>query len=107
MRYAKHLYLTEEMEERKARILQKLQKRKLQREVFLLAITNQGEGYLEIVSSLELLQSSYPSEKLFIVGLAGDYEDALELVRQITEEVYHQTGDTRIVEYLKHKDWDE
>ena len=42
-------------------------------------------------------------EDLFVVGIASGYDEALKLVKQITEEVYEETGRTDIRNYLLNK----
>ena len=37
-----------------------------------------------------LLQPDYPHEDFFVVGIAKGYEDAVELVEQIVQEVYNR-----------------
>lgn len=106
MRFAKHLYLSEGMEKKKEKIVSRLCSGKLQKPVYVLAVANYGKERLEILSSLELWQREYPKEGLWIVGIAGDFDDALELVRQILEETYNTTGGQDLCAYIRDRDRD-
>ena len=81
MKFARHLYLSEGMEKKKRKVMHRLRRGKLQVPVYLIALCDYGQERLEILSSAELLQKGYPPG-LLIAGIAGDYDDALELVRR-------------------------
>ena len=50
------------------------------------------------------MQRGYPKRKIFVVGLAKGYEEALEVASSIIEEVYRQTGGFDVRKYLLDKD---
>lgn len=54
-------------------------------------------------SSLLLKQHIYENTPLFVVGLADGYDSALELIRQITEEVFAATQSVDIRHYILQK----
>ena len=62
---------------------------------------------LEICSSLLFLQPSFPDRDLFVVGIAKDHEDALELVEKIVEEVYNETKGTDVRSYILNREQEE
>ena len=104
MKYFKHLYISEPLEKKKAKILRKLDRKKLQKSVCLLTLPISKNNQLEIINSEILLQPSYPQEELFIVGIASDYDEVLEMVEGIVQEVLDSTGGLDIRNYILKKE---
>ena len=75
MRYYKHLYLTEGLEKKK-----------------------------EIYPTIQFKQPAFPEQELFVVGITKGYDEAVELVEQIVQEVYDQTGTCDIRSYILEKE---
>ena len=92
MRYYKHLYLTEGLEKNKEKIIRKLESGKLQPSVHV------------IYPTLLFKQPAFPEQDLFVVGITKGYEEAVELVEQIVQEVYEQTGGCDIRSYILEKE---
>ena len=69
--------------------------------VYVIAFASNRDNLLDIIPSWELMQKSYPKKDMKIIGLAKGYEDALELVRQIVDETYQNTGDVDVWSYLR------
>ncbi|HJA42937.1 hypothetical protein [Lachnoclostridium sp. An118] len=107
MKFAKHLYLSEGMEKKKSKVIRRLRAGRLQAPVYLIALCDHGRERMEILCSAELLQKSYPTGELFIAGIAGDYDDALELVRQITQETFDAHMDTDVCGYIHYREQEE
>lgn len=107
MKFARHLYLSEGMEKKKRKVMHRLRRGKLQVPVYLIALCDYGQERLEILSSAELLQKGYPSQGLLIAGIAGDYDDALELVRRIAQETFDALMGTDLCGYIHHRDQEE
>ncbi len=103
MHYYKNLYVPENLEKKKKKIIRKLNANKLQYDLYLLTFPVGSFNQLEIINSLELKQPSYPKEKLFVVGFAKGYDEALELVEEITETVYNETKGADIRSYILKK----
>lgn len=72
-------------------------------DIYVISLASNEENLLDIIPSRELLQRGYPRRKMFVVGLAKGYEEALEVASSIVEEVYRQTGGFRVREYLREK----
>jgi hypothetical protein len=104
MRYYKHLYLTEGLEKKKDRLIQKLEKNKLQYDIYLIALAEQADAQLEIYNSALFKQPGYPKLDLFVVGLAKGYDMALELVEEIVQNVYNETKGADIRSYILKKE---
>lgn len=73
-------------------------------DIYVISFASNEENLLDIIPSWELLQRGYPKRKIFVVGLAKGYEEALEVASSIIEEVYRQTGGFDVRKYLLDKD---
>ena len=104
MRYYKHLYLTEGLEKKKEKIIRKLEGGKLQLSVHVITLAVSEQNQLEIYPVLQFKQSAFPKQDLFVVGITKGYEEAVELVEKIVQEVYEQTGDCDIRSYILEKE---
>lgn len=107
MKYYRHLYLSKGLEKKKEKIIRKLQKNKLQYDLYLVALPETEKNQLEIYNSALFKQPDYPVQELFVVGLANGYEAALELVEEITRTVYNETKGADIRSYILKKEREE
>lgn len=62
-----------------------------------------GDGQLEIMHSAFLKQRYYRKHPPIVVGIAGNYEEAVQLIVKITMECVETTGNCNLKEYLKAK----
>lgn len=62
------------------------------------------KNQLEIYPTLQFKQPAFPEQDLFVVGITKGYEEAVELVEQIVQEVYEQTGGCDIRSYILEKE---
>ena len=83
MKYYKHLYLSEGLEKKKDKIIQKIEAGKILPGIFLVTLAPDEKNQLEIHRYLLLLQPVFHRENLFVVGISKDYEEALELVEEL------------------------
>ena len=102
MRYYRYLYLSEGLKKKKDRIIAKLEKKKFQMDIYLITLSCNNQ--LEIWNSVLFLQPSFPQTDHFVVGITKGYEEALELVEQITKEVYNETKGADIRSYILNKE---
>lgn len=103
MKYYHAIYMEEKLLSEKMEILRKIENDEWQFEKYLIALTKSERNHLEIFHSALLIQKSISKEKLFIVGIAGGYQEALELVEKITREVYDETKGVDIRNYILRK----
>ena len=75
------LYVSECWQKKKARIIRKLRANRVQPQVY-------------------VVQHVFAHADLFVVGIADGYDEALAMVRDITEEVYTVTGKTDLRKYI-------
>lgn len=95
-----NLYVGEYMKKRQASVIRKLIQGKSQPGVYLITLSQGEQNQLEFFSSLLIKQHVFDNSSLFVAGLASDYEEALEVVEQITQDVLRANGDTDIRNYL-------
>lgn len=62
-----------------------------------------GNDLLEIMHCAYLQQTYYKKTPPFIVGVAKGYNGALELVEEIVQDTYEQTGDYKVKDFIKSK----
>ena len=94
------LYLSKDVIEKKDEILRKIEQNQWQLSKYVIALTKNEQNHLEIFDAVLFVQHGLPKDDLFVVGLAGSYIGAIDLVQQITEEVYAKTKDVDIRGYL-------
>lgn len=94
------LYMDEQVKSKQEEILSKIQDGKWQLEKYLITLATNERNHLEIYDSVLLIQKTIPKEDLFLVGIAGGYIEAMELVEKITQEVYDETGGTDIRSFI-------
>lgn len=69
--------------------------------VYLINLPRREGALLELIPSILLQQSRYPRESLCIIGMGNSRRQALELMRQIIDMVYHEQGNFDIASYLQ------
>lgn len=94
------LYVSDSLEEKKNKVLKNLMDHKLQPSVYILTLSQGEQNHLEFFSALLLKQHVFDHAELFVVGIADSYDDAVDLVEEITREVLAETGGTNIRGYL-------
>lgn len=97
------LYLEEGLEERKEKIIKRLQKGKAVLGCYVISLAEKEEEYLEIYSAMELAQKYYRDKEILVVGLAKSQEGALEIIERLTDEVYAETKDADLKAYIRKK----
>lgn len=92
MTWYDHLYLGEKAKKNRRRILEGLEKGRLQPEVYVIVPPQNEKNVLEILPSFMLLAPAYENMDFFVIGVAVTYWEGLEVARQIVEELYRKTG---------------
>lgn len=105
MRFYKELYISDELNDTADTVIDKLASDKQQWNLYVVALDFRKRSQLEVMNSMLFLQDDFSTEQLLIVGIARGKEQALELVRQISEEVYAVCGTLSIRDYIlqRHK----
>ena len=107
MKWYNNLYLSSEMESESKKVIRKIKRGAFTPDVYLITIAQTPGNLLEIIPSYELLQKGYPKEEIHVIGLSFGWLEAVELVREIVDEVYQVTGGVDVISYLRGKWRDE
>lgn len=99
MELCEPLYLSETIKNPR-KLLRKLQKSSLPCRFFVLTLSG-GTDQLEIYPAYCLQQSFYRKHFPVVVGMAGDYEEALALLMQIVQDSLIYTGTCNLKDYLQ------
>lgn len=106
MKWYKNLYIGESIAHKKNRVKWKIIHNAGQLDVYVVTLASNHDNLLDLIPAWELMQKHYPKKHIFIVGLAGNYEEATELAAQIVCEAYAATGSFKVREYIKRKKQD-
>lgn len=69
--------------------------------IHLVTLASNEKNQLDIISAYHLLQPVVYRRCPMVVGIARGYDEAVELVAQITEDALSHTGEADIRNYLK------
>lgn len=94
------LYISDIWKNKKEKIVEKLKENKLQPRVHVIAFAQGEQNQLEIFSSVLFKQHVFDNSRIFVVGIASDYEDALSIVEEIAGTVYEKTKGLDIRRFL-------
>ncbi len=101
LKYAPNLYLGESIASEKLDKLKKrLDTKPLLANVYLITPARNPADQLDIFDARQLVQPHYRNEEFLILGMASGYEEALQLIEQITGECLEARGDCNLREYL-------
>ena len=96
----KYLYWDENIPEKKRdRTKWRLKVGKRDKPCYVLTV-NEGSDQLDIYHSFILLQPYFRKSSKFIVGIAADYDGAVEILRQIASECYKKNQNADLKKYL-------
>lgn len=99
--FRNELYLGEGIKPKKLdKIKKKLVEKPLFAGVYVIAIADSPSGQLEIFDARQLVQSYYERAPRYVVGIASDYDDSLQLIERLTQECLRARGDCNLKEYL-------
>ena len=69
-------------------------------QVYIIVISDNGDNQLECFHNSLLKQKFIHKKNMLIVGIAGNYNEAIDLITRITEDCVLQTGTGNIKNYL-------
>ena len=101
MKWYKNLYVGESIEHKKKKVIWKIKHNAGMLHTYVITFPSNPDNLLDIIPTTDLMQKAYPKNKLMVIGIAGDYDEALELTRQIVDETYQETGRVDVYNYLK------
>lgn len=101
LNYHPDLYLGESINgEKLDKIKKKLENKPLLSGVFLIALARNPSDQLEIYNAGQLVQKYYVKNPPYVVGIAGNYDEAVTMVEQMVQECIEKRGDCALKEYL-------
>lgn len=101
LNFAPNLYLGESIASEKLdKIKKRLVKKPLLANVYLITPARNPADQLDIFDARQLVQPHYKNEEFLVLGIVSDYEEALQLIEQITRECLEARGDCNLREYL-------
>ena len=106
MRFYKYLYVQEELEKKKDKIISKLKQKKVLLSCHIVALSSTDKNQLDIYSSKYLFQPGFPTDELFVVAIVKSHEDAIEYVEKLLKDVYNETKRTDMRSYILEKEQD-
>ncbi|MCH5251030.1 MAG: hypothetical protein J1E98_13915 [Lachnospiraceae bacterium] len=100
MKFYKNLYIGESIK-KPNKIKRRLKNHAKQLKIFVI-ILSQGTDQLEICHSILLGQPFYKKKenRPFVIGIAGNYDEAVELVCHIVQEAVDRNGNADLKGYL-------
>lgn len=103
MKWYKNLYVGESISHKTKRVKWKIIHNAGQVDIYVITLASNPKNLLDLIPSWELMQKYYPKKDKYVIGLAGSYEEAIELAARIICEVYEATGTFRIRDYIYSK----
>ena len=101
MRWYRDLYIGDNARKKAGKIIEKVNKNKLQKNVFLITKAANGCDLFDIYPAHVFLQKHFKTADYLIIGLALGYDEALLLVQTIVDELYCKQGITNLKEYFE------
>lgn len=83
------------------KLIHKLKKHAKRVDAYVITLSKNPYDQLEIYEAKYLAQNYYKKNPPYVIGIAGSYEEAVSIIRQIAEETVAAQGNGRIKEYLK------
>lgn len=100
MQWAENLYLTDKTAKNKDKIIRKANRGMGMVSIYLITLASNPENLFDIFRAAHLKQPAFYKQDLFVVGIAAGYEEALELVQRMVEDIYRKTGGFAVREYF-------
>lgn len=99
--FAKQMIVSETIEKKTEKIMNKLIKKKLTSEIYVITFSSNKDNLFDIINANELLSPVYQRADLLVLGLAKGREEAVMIVKDMIELVYQQTGGFDVRAYYK------
>lgn len=95
------LFVGESISDRKKkRIIRGVRKRSFFHNAYILTLSSNPDNLIDIISTKVLRQRYYPRKGLYVIGIAGDYDEAVLLAGTIVSSIYTAQGDFKLREFI-------
>ena len=101
MRWYDHLYVGEKAAAHRYGTIRKIREGKRDRRIHVITPAFGGNNILDIYSAAEFSHSHYQKQDPLILGIAGDYWEALEVAGRIVADMYGRTGSFSLEKFLE------
>ncbi len=100
MRWAENLYLSEKTAKKKDKIVRMANRGIGMVSIYFIVLAANEKNLFEIFHGAYLKQPAFYRRDPFVVGIASGYEEALELLKQMVEDIYRETSGFLVREYF-------
>ncbi len=100
VRWYHDLYEGERAGEKRYSIISRLRRRKLLARGYVITPPSNGNNVLDIYPAKTFLLPCFRDKEIFAVGIAADYDEALEVAGKIVADMYREIGRPDIEEFL-------
>lgn len=101
MRCYNHLYVGKKAKRKRYEILQGIREGRWDPHSYVITPPQNGNNILDIYPAAMLLLPPYQGQDLLIIGIASGYWEALDVVRDIIDEMYQTNGDFDLKKLIK------
>lgn len=101
LKFHSSMFFGESIKREHRRLLRRMAHgKRVKKDLILLTLAVNRTDLMDLIPASELRLSVRKEQTLYVLGLAGSREEALELLQVIIWEVYNQTGDVDVRSYF-------
>ena len=100
LQWAENLYLSDKTAKKKDKIIKKANRGVGMVSIYFITLASNRENLFDIFHAAHLKQPAFYKQDLYVVGIASGYEEALELVQRMIDDIYRKTGGFAVREYF-------
>lgn len=100
IKWSNQLYFDDSIKKKPDKWKKRVEDGKLSHSLFCICLASNEKNLFDIMNSNELFFRHYKKNDLYIAGLAKTREDAIDLLQDMLEDIYRETGDIKVREYF-------
>lgn len=100
MRWYEKLWVGPGAQKKKKKILSAIEKQERFLQAYVICLSQSPYEQLEILPSRMLGSPGCPEESLYVLGIAIGKQEAMELVAEMAEQIYRETGNLNMKQYF-------
>ena len=101
MKYFRYMWIGRSLDGKRTEMIRKMKANSLPKSVYVLAVPEWDTHVLDIYPGNVLKQKYFKKSGQIVIGIAGSYDEAAELSGSIISSIYLETGNVRLLDYLK------
>nr|WP_314461085.1 hypothetical protein [uncultured Clostridium sp.] len=94
------LYVGDKAKKKRYRIIQGIRKGKPGLDIYVITPASNGNNILDIYPAAEIISPFYKEKEFFILGIAADYWEALEVAGRVIHDLYRKTEGFNLSDFL-------